>query len=40
MVVKKEEKEARLRTAYTLLDNISIFSVGMCSGTVNFGVVI
>lgn len=29
MVVKKEEKEARLRTAYTLLDNISIFSDGM-----------
>ena len=30
MIVKKEEKEARLRTAHTLLDNISIFSDGMC----------
>lgn len=30
MIVKKEEKEARLRTAHTLLDDISIFSDGMC----------
>lgn len=34
MIVKKEEKEARLRTAHTLLDDISIFSDGMCRGTV------
>lgn len=32
MIVKKEEKEARLRTAHTLLDNISIFGDGMCRG--------